>query len=306
MIIPHLTQFNSPSLSKYNTGLGNALFQIFTSYGLSKKYNKMFNNINLKILIDKLENNFNLNHKNTIYRNLQIYNTISHKNSIKIYENTELYSSLDSNIIQTIKNNNNCNIFLFGYFQSHKYFDEYYDELCELIKPDLNSYNYIKLNYSHLFDKNIINISIHVRLNWGYGICYNSEYIFYYDAINYIKKKYNNQYKFIINIFSDNILELKKKFKCNDECIYYMNNPDYIDLWCMSLCNHNVLSNSTLSWWGAYINKTHDKCVIYPLDILRLHGSTIYNTPKHIERKGEHYKIDWIGLNTPNVIYFAP
>ena len=44
MIVPILTQSRSPHLSKFNTGLGNALFQIFTAYGLSKKYNHTFNN----------------------------------------------------------------------------------------------------------------------------------------------------------------------------------------------------------------------------------------------------------------------
>ena len=72
MIIPYLTQSTSPFLSKYNTGLGNALFQIFTAYGLSKEYKHTFVNNNLIDLLIKL-NKLNLNHKETIYRNLQIF-----------------------------------------------------------------------------------------------------------------------------------------------------------------------------------------------------------------------------------------
>ena len=49
MIIPYLTQSTSPSLSKNNTGLGNALFQIFTAYGLSKTYDHTFNNYYLHL-----------------------------------------------------------------------------------------------------------------------------------------------------------------------------------------------------------------------------------------------------------------
>jgi hypothetical protein len=304
MIIPNLTQFDSPNLSKDNTGLGNALFQIFTAYGLSKKYNKQFNNINLYKLLDKLKNQFNLNHENTIYRNLKIYNDINNKKIYKIYEHPDLYSCVDNNITRFINDNNNCIIYIIGYLQSHKYFDEYYDEICELIKPDINSLNYIKVKYNHLFDENIINISFHIRLNWGHGISYNTNYLFFYDAINYIKKRINKDKKVIINIFSDNIFELKQSFNHkDDECIFYEDNPDYIDLWSMSLCNHNILSNSTLSWWGAYLNRTPDKYVLYPLDILRLHGATIYNTEMYPQRKTEHYKTEWIGLDTPNVIY---
>jgi len=43
---------------------------------------------------------------------------------------------------------------------------------------------------------------------------------------------------------------------------------------------------------GAYINKKKDKLVIYPLDILRLHGSTIYTSPVYNERINENYKIE--------------
>ena len=91
--------------------------------------------------------------------------------------------------------------------------------------------------------------------------------------------------------------------KIEDECIFYENNVDYIDLWCMSICNHNILSNSTLSWWGAYINTNKDKLVLYPNDILRLHVATIYDSQVYTQRITEHYKPEWIGLDTANVIY---
>ena len=309
MIIPHLTQVESPLLSKNNTGLGNALFQMFTAYGLSKKYNHIFDNSNLKKLLYVLKNTFELDHENTIYRNLKIYHNVHHTNTYVINENPNLYSCFDNNIQEFIKNNSKHTIYIIGYFQSHKYFDEYYEDICELIKPDLNSFNIIKSKYPHLHDANIINISFHTRLNWGYGIKYNMNFLFFFEAINYIetylkKDKNNINKKIIINIFSDSIIELKRSFNyLEHECIFYENNTDYIDLWCMSLCNHNILSNSTLSWWGAYINKNKDKIVIYPNDLLRLHMATIYNTCVYTERISEHYKPEWIGLDTSNVLY---
>jgi len=318
MIIPHLTQHDSPFLTKTNTGLGNALFQIFAGYGLARKYNKKFNNINLKKQINKLKNKYNLNHGETIYRNLKFYddtiNTIDditinnkYKPLYKINECSGA-SSLSNRIINVIKTNNTNTIYISGYLQSHLYFNDYYNDICKLIEPDLNSYNLINDKYPHLFDTNIINISVHVRLNWGCNIKYNEKFTFFFEAINYIKNNISKQIednkKIIINIFSDDIKQLKHKFNVIDnDCIYYEDNLDYIDLWCMSLCHHNILSHSTLSWWGAYINNFENKIVLYPKDILRREGAIIHKNPTYLERIYEHYKPEWIGLDTKNVIY---
>lgn len=304
MIVPYLTQSNSTYFSKDCTGLGNALFQIFSAYGISNRLNHTFNNYYLIELINKL-NDLDLNHSSTIFRNLKTYKTI-YKNEIIINERKNYPELYDNLLIEKIKNfNNDTMIIVKGYLQSHLYFDEYYNDIIKLISPDENSLDDIKKRYNHLFDDNIINISLHFRLKYGGNLPYNYEY--YYEAIKYIenilnKRKINK--KIIINIFGDDIKQIKDRFKNTGyKYIYFEGNYDYIDLWCMSLCSINIISHSTLSWWGAYLNNSKDKLVIYSKDFLRLNETIVYNKPVLTDRIFQHYKTEWTPLDTGNIIF---
>ena len=310
MIIPHLTQYDSPHLSKMNTGLGNALFQLFTAYGLSRKYGHDYNFINLLKLLVKLKQ-FDLNHSDTIYRNLKFFSKLPE--NIKVFnEQGYLHSAYDENLVHNIvKSNENSNIYICGYLQSHLYFNDYYNDICDLISPDDKSMMIIKSKYQHLFDSDTLNISVHYRVHWGCGITFDSDFTFFKDSIRYLMSNIEfNRYKNVyINIFSDYIAGIKEgiisalDIDIEVKYIFFENNEDYIDLWSMSLCHHNVLSNSTLSWWGAYINKNVDKIVIYPNDILRLLGGTVYGTIQVEQRKNQHYMPEWVAMETKNVIH---
>lgn len=88
---------------------------------------------------------------------------------------------------------------------------------------------------------------------------------YYRKAIAYIQEKVENP-KFYV--FADNPAWVKENFKEFDYTLVEGNPPagwgSHFDMQLMSYCKHNIISNSTYSWWGAFLNKNPDKIVILP------------------------------------------
>jgi hypothetical protein len=64
-------------------------------------------------------------------------------------------------------------------------------------------------------------------------------------------------------IFSDDVEWCKTEFSDPDYIISDLENP-YTEMCAMSLCDHNIIANSSFSWWGAWLNVNPDKIVIAP------------------------------------------
>jgi hypothetical protein len=67
-------------------------------------------------------------------------------------------------------------------------------------------------------------------------------------------------------VFSDDIEWCKENFE-NKNLRFVEKEKDYIELYMMSLCDHNIIANSTFSWWGAYLNQNKNKMVIIPENV---------------------------------------
>lgn len=68
-------------------------------------------------------------------------------------------------------------------------------------------------------------------------------------------------------IFSDDIAWSSEHLKNDFPCIYVGHNrggESYRDMQLMSLCRHNIIANSSFSWWGAWLNSNPGKIVVAP------------------------------------------
>jgi hypothetical protein len=154
---------------------------------------------------------------------------------------------------------------LSGYFQTEKYFSEFRDQI--LSQFDFrSSYKdpaeaYIQtIRNEH---KDAVIASIHVR---------RGDYVMFPDhhppcSFSY----YNNAIeelrianeKVIFLIFSDDVDWCRSEFNDPSYIISDLGNP-YVEMCAMSLCDHNIIANSSFSWWGSWLNKNTNKQVIAP------------------------------------------
>lgn len=290
-----ITATNSSHLSPQNTGLGNVLFQISSAYGFSKLYDLKHNAQQLSVYLEKLKTTLGYDYKDTIFRNFDL--TCKFMPTTIINEQHHCFALYDSNLPIQISSRLTSHIQLNGYFQSHLYFDKYRDDILNLFSIDSDSLGIIKTKYPILFDETHTCVSMHFRLNWGHGIHYCIDY--YKQAIQKIKEQIDAPY---FLIFSDDIKIIRSILPSLDiEYIIVDGNYDYIDLWAMSLCKHNILSFSTFSWWGAYLNCNPDKKVFYPYDGLRVNYG-LHPSPVLIDRKSQHYFSDWIPLSDKSIL----
>lgn len=154
------------------------------------------------------------------------------------------------------------NVYVTGMFHNADYFENIKDDLKEIFVLNEEFYDdKMKRRLEEI--KCAQAVCVHVRrgdyLNVdGYAICSNE---YFSKGINHIRNNLENPVFFI---FSDDIEWCKHNIQGEDIVYLDDNNPDYIDFSLMSSCKHFITSNSTFSWWAAYLGDEQDKIVITP------------------------------------------
>lgn len=265
-------------------GLGNQLFQIFTTMAVSIELKDKFmfpNNLYggtrtrtyWNTLLKELKSSVMMKPSNSL--KLPVYKEVGFK-----YNKIQLSSDM-------VKRNGGA--LLYGYYQSYKYFENKYEKIAKYIKLDEQRKvirdTYFVDNNLDIIPTNPENniISLHFRMGdykklSDYHPIMDTEY--YIKSIGLIlnKIKYNNDANRRVTILyfyekEDTVdvvtkIELIKKeypfieFKCADSDSRM---EDWQQILLMSCCQHNIIANSSFSWWGAYFNNNPQKIVCYPM-----------------------------------------
>lgn len=165
-----------------------------------------------------------------------------------------------NNKVTSIKDNT----YLYGYFQTEKYFENIRKELINTfsIPVDIDPSNQSLINEI----KQNNSISIHVRRGDYLGSKHEllDSLNYYSKAIEIIKTKVE---KPVFYIFSDDISWVEENFEqleINKFLVRNNTQKSYLDMLIMSQCKHNICANSTFSWWAAWLNTNPEKIVISP------------------------------------------
>ncbi len=264
---------------KLQGGLGNQMFQYATGRSLAFKWKK-------KLLLDITSYSDNNGDTPREYE-LEVFNinaSIANAQTIHKFHIPDLFDKLCRKLGLPYKRiyNEHCfyyeeNLLEFappflarGFFQTEKYFNNIRNILLKEFTVELPLLNAYQALLNEILTLN--SVSIHVRrgdyvtsssTNAFHGTC---SLDYYKRAILMIQTKVSVDRFFV---FSDDakwarenlIIDERFKVLSNDSMEYY---PVWLDMILMSKCKHNIIANSSYSWWGAWLNTNQSKIVIAP------------------------------------------
>lgn len=173
---------------------------------------------------------------------------VSNKEELELYEETTL-------LYQDIRLQSSTD--LVGYFQSEKYFKHCSDLIRHTFTLKSGYRNYVSRKYGDVLRGSC---SVHVRRG-----DYLTAHTHVVQDLQYYEKAFayfDSRTKFVV--CSDDVQWCKKHFS-GEEFIFIEGELDIIDLHVMSRCSHNIIANSSFSWWSAWLNDNATKRVLAPM-----------------------------------------
>ena len=174
-----------------------------------------------------------------------------------------------------------------GYFQSYKYFnrhDKYIKQLfMRNVEPDEKIYDFLSYRRGKISENSCV--GIHVRRG-DYLKLKDCHPVMSLDYYNNAVKLFPNSTLFV---FSDDTQWCKDNFNFNNETVFISGNSAIVDFHSMTLCDNFIISNSSFSWWAAYLGGAINKKVISPNPKTNWFGSALrhYNMDDLIPNEWE-------------------
>ena len=174
-----------------------------------------------------------------------------------------------------------------GYFQSENYFKQYSEIIKDLFAPTEQFVQELKKTMPFLFDTSIVTTCINVRRG-DYLLYPNYHPTVSREYIQAAADKIKNTDRYLIA--SDDIAWCKENIKLDKPCVYLDGSlPPENQLWTLSFCKNFIISNSSFSWWAAYLSRAEGKVVIAP---------ETWFGPQHTVSWADIYCKGWIILPT--------
>lgn len=251
-------------------GLGNQLFMIFATVAYGMKHN----------LQTVFEYYYNIAARHTYWETFldgfKMFTTANPENKLTNDDISRFTVYMEPGFLyKQLPDFGGNNIYIIGYLQSFRYFESYKSQLYSIMQLNDKKEAVLK-KYSQYFDNNKTLISIHFRMG-DY-----KEKRYYHPIMNY--EYFESSLDYIMTTRREE-KEVRVLYFCEQEDNEYVQSKialmnikyptlefmkvddtieDYDQLMIMSNCNHNIMSNSTYSWWGSYFNEYESKIVCYP------------------------------------------
>jgi len=154
------------------------------------------------------------------------------------------------------------NMSIFGWFQSEKYFAHNKQAIMDLFAAPVEIKNYLDQKYSDII-QHPKTVAIHMRSYLVEKVPEQQKaYITYgRDYVERAMALFPEDSLFVV--FSNDMNWCKAELEGIPRNIRFIENePHYHDFYLMSFCKDQIISNSSFSWWAAYLNRHPNKRVI--------------------------------------------
>lgn len=260
--------------SQATGGFGNQLYNYSIGFSLAKRYNDAFT-LDISAyqfsprpyVLNQLNISGNVRSicpprkDNKLFRSIARICRILASNKYgkckwikELYETRNQYGHYDFS--------HTASLYLEGYWQHYKYFDECRDQLCKefTLKEEFCSSTYTELIQQC---KKENSIAVHIRRG-DYEASWVLPDTYYHKAFKTINEKFHDpKYYF----FCEDIAYVKEHYSYLPNVVFVTDEyhlTDIEEFFVMSNCKNQIIANSTFSWWAAYLNTNPDKIVIAP------------------------------------------